>query len=92
VQDRREVAVEVAVLEARGELVGIEVVGDRAADEVAELVGRIQPVDGEDLALAARVERPDQVRADESRCAGDDGLHAHTLAQSSRSTRPTSVA
>jgi hypothetical protein len=62
VQHRREVAVEVAVLEAR-ELVGVEVVGERAADEVAKLVGRIQPVDGESAPLAARVERPDQVRA-----------------------------
>jgi hypothetical protein len=67
VQHGREVAVEVAVLEARGELVGVEVVGEIASDEVAELVGRVQPVDGEDLALAPRVERPDQVRADESR-------------------------
>ena len=62
-QDRRDVVVEVAVGEPRQELVLVEVVGDLAVDEVAELVGAREVVDGDDAGLAARVQRPDEIRS-----------------------------
>ncbi len=49
-QDRGDVVVEVAVGEPREELVLVEVVGDLAVDEIAELVGAREIVDGDDVA------------------------------------------
>jgi hypothetical protein len=48
------------------ELALVEVVGDLAIGEVAELVGLGQVVDGDDVGDAALVERLDQVGADET--------------------------
>ena len=75
VQHRGDVVLEVACADARDEFVLVEVIRDIAVREIAELVGIPQVVDGDDVALAARVERPDQVRPDESGGAGDDDVH-----------------
>ena len=47
-QHRRDVVVEVALLQPREELVLVEVVGDVAVGEVRDLVGVREVVDGED--------------------------------------------
>ena len=47
-EDGGDVVVEVAVGEAREELVLVDVLGDLAVDEVRELVGARQIVDGDD--------------------------------------------
>ena len=91
-QHRGDVVVEVAVGEADEELVLVDVVGDLAVDEVAELVGAREVVDGDDARLAARVERLDEVGADEAGGAGDDDVHdgcprGGLRLQSSRSIR-----
>ena len=49
-----DVVVEVAVGEPREELVLVDVVGDLAVDEIRELVGAREVVDGDDVGLAAR--------------------------------------
>ena len=74
-QDRGDVVVEVTVGEPRQKLVLVEIVGDLAIGEIAELVGARQIVDGDDVGLAARVERPDEIRSDEAGGAGDDDVH-----------------
>jgi hypothetical protein len=63
VQNRRDVVVEVAVDEPGRKFVLVEVFGDLAVDQIAELVRVLQVVDGDDLALATRVECLDQIRA-----------------------------
>src|SRR5690606_46971 len=50
----------------------VQVVGDVEVDEVAELVGLGQLVDDQNIAQAARVERGDHVRADETGSSRDD--------------------
>ena len=75
-QHRRDVVVEVSVDEPGRKFVLVEVFGDLAVDQIAKLVRLLQVVDGDDLALAARVERLDQIRTDEAGGAGDDGLQA----------------
>ncbi len=57
------------------ELLLVHVVGDLAVDEVGELVGVRKVVDGDDVGLAAVVQRTDEIRADESGGSGDDGVH-----------------
>ena len=76
VDHRLQLAVEVAVGEAVGELVGLEVVGDVAVGEVGELVAGPEAVDRDHVAVAARVQRLHDVGADEARGAGDDDGHA----------------
>jgi hypothetical protein len=61
-----------ALAHAIDELDLVQVVGDLAVDQVAEFVGAREVVDGEDVALAAIVERLDVVGADETGGAGDD--------------------
>ena len=61
VQHRRDVVVEIAVGEAGEEFLLVEVLGDLAVDEVAELVAAREIVDGDDARLAARVERLDEI-------------------------------
>ena len=75
VQDRADVVVEVAIREAQEEFLLVHVVGDLAVGEVPELVGLREVVDGDDVGLAAQVERADEIRADESGGSGDDGVH-----------------
>src|SRR5206468_9227671 len=70
----RDVVVEVAVGKPRQELVFVHVVGDVAIDEVAEFVGVGEIVDGKDAGFAARVQRLDEIRADEAGGAGNDGV------------------
>ena len=79
VQHRRDVVVEVAFGETRQELVLVQVVGDLAIDEIGELVGARQVVDGDDGGFAALVQRANQVRADEAGRAGDDDVHGNLL-------------
>src|SRR6185437_4315422 len=74
-EDRRDVVVEIAVGDAQQEFFLVDVVGDAAADEIAELVALRQVVDGDDVTLAARVQRLDQVGSDESGGAGHDDVH-----------------
>ena len=66
---------ELEALEPRDELRLVEVVGDLAAGEVAELVGVREVVDRDDLGHAVAVERLDELRADESCRSGDDVVH-----------------
>src|SRR6185503_20135040 len=71
--DRAFIALEV------GDEVGlVDVVGDLAVRQVAELVRVLQVVDRDHLGDAAAVQALDQLRADESRRAGDDVV-AHFL-------------
>ena len=92
VQNSRHVVVEVAVAEAFDEFVLVDVIGDLAVDQVAKLVGAGEIVHRDDVALAAQIERLDEVGADESRSTGDDDVHAYSRwleraeAQTSRST------
>ena len=53
-------------VERAGQLGLVEVIGDLALREVAELVGVREVVDGDDVGDAAPVERLDEPRADES--------------------------
>ena len=68
-------AVELAGGEALEEIALVEVVLDLHAREVGHLGGVLQVVDRKDLAHALAIERLDQLRADESRGAGDDRVH-----------------
>ncbi len=70
-----DVVLEVAGRDARDEFVLVQVIGDVAVGEVAELVGVAQIVDGDDVGLAARIERTNQVGSDETGGAGDDDVH-----------------
>src|SRR6266498_5708170 len=70
-QYRNEIVVEVAVGEPHEELLLVHVIGDIAVDEIAELVGAREIVDGDDALLAARVQRLDEIGADEPGGAGD---------------------
>ena len=68
-------AVEFARLHHLEEVGLVDVVGDLAIDEIAELVGPGEVVDGDDVALAAFVQCLDEVGADEAGRAGNDGIH-----------------
>ena len=83
VQHGGDVVVEVAFGQPPQEFILVEVIGDLAVDEVAELVGPRQIVDGEDARLTAGVERFDEIRSDESGGAGDDGVHGESLGRKS---------
>src|SRR6185369_15378575 len=74
VQDRAH-AVEVAGAQPRDQVELVDVIGDLAVGDVRHLLGALQVVDGDDVGLAARVERLDEVRADEAGGAGDDERH-----------------
>jgi hypothetical protein len=65
-QDGLDLAVEMAGLDALDEIVLVEVVGDLAIDQVLELVGLGQVVDGDDVGDAALVQRLDDIGADEA--------------------------
>ena len=54
------------------ERAAVEIVGDLRAGEIRELPAVGQVIDDKDVVAAARVERLDQVRPDESGTAGDD--------------------
>ncbi len=75
-QDRLHGAVELAFLDALQELVAVEVVGDLAVGEVHEFRAVPHVVDGDDVGHAARVQRLDEVGADEAGGAGDYVVHA----------------
>ncbi len=77
-QDGRDVIIEIAVDESFQEFILVEVIGNLAIDEVAELVGAREVVDGEDVGLAAIVQRPDKIGADKARGAGDDDIHGRS--------------
>jgi len=76
---RSDVVVEIAVARAEQELFLVEVIRDRAVGEIAEFVATRQIVDGDDVRLAARVQRLDDIRADEPCSAGDDDVHDLSL-------------
>ena len=78
-EDGVDLAVEMAGLDARDEVVLVEVIGDVAIDEIAELVGPGQVVDGDDVLHAALVERLDEVGTDKSGRAGNDDVHETLL-------------
>src|SRR5689334_22177133 len=71
-----EVVVEVAIHDAEQEFVLVDVIGNVAIGEVAKLVALRQVVDGDDVALAALVERLHEIRADEAGRAGHHRVHA----------------
>src|SRR6266567_681618 len=75
VNERGDVILEVAVCKTRQELVFVEVVGDLAIDEVLKPVVARKAVDGDDLRLAASVQRFHEVGSDEAGRAGDDDVH-----------------
>jgi hypothetical protein len=56
-QNGIDVTVEMASQQAIDELLLVEVIGDVAIDQVAELVGPCQVVDGDDAAHTALVQR-----------------------------------
>ena len=58
---RGDITVEATGGEPCNEFILVEVIGDLAVDEIAELVGARQIIDGDDLALAALVERLDEI-------------------------------
>src|SRR5690242_16104742 len=87
-QQDGDVVVEVAFGKPHREFVLVEIIGDLAIDEVAELVALRQIVDGQDLVLATLIEGLDQIGAHESGGPGDHGIHSP---YSSISTVPTSV-
>ena len=76
-QHRVDRAVEFARLQRREKVALVDVIGDLAVGQIAELVALGQIVHGDDVGLAALVQRPDQIGADESGRAGDDDVHAH---------------
>ena len=78
-QDGLDLAVVMPGLDALDEIVLVEIVGDFAVDQVLELVGLGQVVDGDDVGNAALVERLDDVRADKAGGAGDDVIHGILL-------------
>ena len=91
-EDRCDVVVEIAVAKPHEEFVLVDVFGDLAVDQIGNLVRVRQVVHGEDRRLAACVEGADEIGANESRSAGDDGVHVESsFGQSSRSMRPTLV-
>ena len=60
-EHRRDVVVEIAVGDAKQKFVLVEVVGNVQAGQIPELVALREIVDGDDVALAARVQRLDEV-------------------------------
>ena len=74
-ENRRDIAVKIPGQQAIEKILLIEIIGDLAIDQVAELVGAFQVVDGENPLLAALIERLDDIRSDESGSAGDDDIH-----------------
>ena len=66
------------------ELGAVEVVGDAGAGEVREFPAVDQVVDDEDVVAAARVQRVDEIRSDESGAAGDDEHRAITSREGRR--------
>src|SRR5439155_4978345 len=95
VEDRRQVVLEVARDEPRDEFFLVEIVGDLRVGEVREFVAILEIVDGDDVRLAAPVERMDQIGADEAGGAGDDDVHDDddflSACYNSRSSAPTRV-
>ncbi|MCY1369719.1 hypothetical protein D9M69_567720 [compost metagenome] len=66
---------EVAAGEARQEVALVQVVVDLAVGEVAEFVAVGEIVHRDDVGLAARVERLDDIAADEAGGTGNDDAH-----------------
>ena len=75
VQDRAHRAVEAAVAEPLEKIILVEIIRDFAVDEIDELVAATQIIDGENLGLAALVERLDDVGPDETGGAGHYYVH-----------------
>src|SRR5574343_1883611 len=78
-QDGLDLAVVMPGLDALDEIVLVEIIGDFAVDQVLELVGLGQVIDGDDVGDAALVQRLDDVRADKAGGAGDDVIHGILL-------------
>src|SRR5574343_302127 len=74
-QDGLDLAIVVPGLDTFDEILLIKVIGDFAVDQVLELVGLGQVVDGDDVGDAALVQRLDDVGADEAGGAGNDVIH-----------------
>src|SRR5204862_8089251 len=73
-----DVVLEIAGREAIEKFVALQVVGDVAVGQIPEFVAALQMVDGDDVALPARVQPFHQVGADEAGRAGHDQIHAST--------------
>ena len=69
-QDRLDLAVEVAILETIDEFVLVEVVGDRQVGDIDELVTVAQLVNDHDVVVTGRDQLAHEVAADESGTAG----------------------
>ncbi len=74
-QDRGDVVVEIAGAEPREKFFLVQVIGDLAIGEIAELVRARQIVDGDDVGLAASVEAAHEIRSHKAGGAGDDDVH-----------------
>src|SRR5256885_10208598 len=77
-QHRRDVVVEVAVGQSWQELVLVEIVGDIAIDEIAEIIRTRKAVDRDNPCLSAGVQCADQARSDEAGSTGDDNVQARS--------------
>src|SRR5207249_715871 len=75
-EDDRDLVIEIAIGKSIEELLLVAIVCDFAVSEIGELSRALEIVDREDVRLAASVQRPDKIGADESGCAGDHGIHA----------------
>ena len=78
-QDGIDGAVEMAGLKHVEEVVLVEILIDLAIDEILELLGALEIVDGDDVGHAALVEGLDDVGTDKPGRAGDDGVHSKFL-------------
>ena len=74
-ENRLNLAIEVAGGEPFDEHFLVEVIGDLAIDEIPEFVGAPKVIDGDDLGHAAVVERADQVGTNKPGSTGDYRIH-----------------
>src|SRR5882672_6642548 len=82
-QDGGNLAIERARFQRGAEVLLVEVVSNFAIHQIAEFFALAQVVDREDIGLAARIQRPDQVGSDKSGSAGNDDLHIGLQVKSS---------
>ena len=83
-KDRFDLA-ELAFTESFDEHGLVEVVGDPAVDQIAELAAVAQVVDDDDVVAAAAIELADQIAPDESGASSDDN---HGCAEPVTELRP----
>src|SRR5574340_512928 len=91
VQDGFQCVVEFTGFQAFDEFLLVEIIGDLAIDQVAELVRPLQIVDRDDVGDATLVERLDQIGADKAGRAGDDVIHLSSYNDARNSSSVTTA-